>query len=77
VATDLWTHTQVLNEKMCILVEPEPEEMAKGIEFALSSDEAGERAEAARKMSQKNYTFSRYKQKIEQVLEKAFKHKNG
>jgi len=77
VATDLWTHTQVLNEKICILVKPEPEEMAKGIEFALSSDEAGERAEAARKMSQKNYTFSRYKQKIEQVLEKAFKHKNG
>ena len=77
VATDLWTHTQVLNEKICILVKPEPEEMAKGIEFALSSDEAGERAEAARKMSQEHYTFSRYKQKIEQVLEKAFKHKNG
>ncbi len=77
VATALWTHTQVINEKMCVLVKPEAEEMAKGIEFALTSDEAGERAEAARKMSQENYTFSRYKRKIEQVLEKAYKHKNG
>ena len=77
VATDLWTHTQVLNEKMCVLVKPEPEEMAKGIQFALSSDEAGSRAEAARKMSQKDYTFSKYKQKIGQVLEKARKNKYG
>jgi glycosyltransferase involved in cell wall biosynthesis len=77
VATDLWTHTQVLNEKMCVLVKPEPEEMAKGILFALSSDAAGSRAEAARRMSQKDYTFSKYKQKIGEVLEKARKNKYG
>jgi len=66
-----------LNEKMCVLVKPEPEEMARGIQFALTSDEAGSRAEAARNMSQKDYTFSKYKQKIGQVLEKAYKYKYG
>jgi len=71
VATDLWTHTQVLNEKMCILVKPKPKDMAEGIQFALFSDDARLRAAAAQEISAKNYTFSKYKQKIGEALDKA------
>jgi len=72
VATDLWTHTQVLNEKMCILVKPKPEDMAEGIQFALFNDDARLRAAAAQEISARNYTFSKYKQKIGEALDKAF-----
>lgn len=77
VATDLWTHTQVLNEKICKLVKPEPKDLARGILWALFNDQAKSRAEAAKHMSKKNYTFSNYTQKLEQVLNKAVRYKYG
>ncbi|MFO7980773.1 MAG: glycosyltransferase family 4 protein [Candidatus Aminicenantes bacterium] len=77
VATDLWTHTQVLDEKICILVKPEPEDLAKGILLALFNDQAKSKAETAKQMSKKNFTFSNYTQRLGQVLNKAVRYKYG
>ena len=71
VATNLWTHTQVLNNKISVLVEPEVESLAKGIYFALFNEEAKERARAAREMADREFTYPRYKKTISDVLEKA------
>lgn len=71
VATNLWTHTQVLNNKISVLVEPEVESLAKGIYFALFNEEAKERAQAAREMADREFTYPRYKKIISDVLEKA------
>ena len=35
VATRIWSHTQVLDDSVCFLVEPEPDSMAKGLLRAL------------------------------------------
>lgn len=75
VATDLWTHTQVLDEKICVLVKPEPEDMAKGILLALFNERAKSKAEAAKEISNRNYTFSNYKKKMEGVLKRAVRYR--
>jgi glycosyltransferase involved in cell wall biosynthesis len=69
VATNLWTHTQVLNDKISVLVDPTPESLAQGLSFALSSEEANERARAARELSEREYTYSNYLSKIRHCLE--------
>jgi len=71
VATNLWTHTQVLSEEISVLVEPDAECMAEGISFALFDDRARERANFAKENADRDYTYPRYKEKISQVLEKA------
>jgi glycosyltransferase involved in cell wall biosynthesis len=72
VATNLWTHTQVLNDKISVLVDPTPESLAQGLSFALSSEEANKKARAARELSEREYTYSNYLSKIRQCLEIAF-----
>lgn len=71
IATRLWTHTQVLNDRISVLVEPDAENMARGITFALFDAEASIRAKAAKEMAGREYTYSRYTEKINQVLAKA------
>lgn len=71
VATNLWTHTQVLSDRISVLVEPEAECLAEGITFALSDQRALERAKAAKEMAERSYTYPRYKEKISEVLDKA------
>jgi glycosyltransferase involved in cell wall biosynthesis len=68
VATRLWTHTQVLSERYAVLSDPNAEDFARGIEFALHSDEARTQAQAAREWAEKEYAPSRYLEKISQVL---------
>jgi hypothetical protein len=75
VATDLWTHSQVLSEKIAVLADPDPKSFAKGIHFALHDQKAAERALAAKKMAKKEYTFGNYKKKITEALEKALEGK--
>lgn len=75
VATNLWTHTQVLNEKIAVLAEPEPRSLADGILFALFDPEAAERAHAAKHMADTEYTRAKYNEKISRVLDKALKEK--
>lgn len=71
VATDLWTHSQVLSEKISILADPDPKSFAQGILFALQDQRASERALAAKRMAEREYTFDNYKKKIAAALEKA------
>jgi glycosyltransferase involved in cell wall biosynthesis len=71
VATNLWTHTQVLSEKIAVLVEPEPKSLAGGILFALFDREASERALAAKNMAETEFTCANYQAKISLALERA------
>ncbi|MGD8537096.1 MAG: glycosyltransferase family 4 protein [Candidatus Aminicenantes bacterium] len=71
VATNLWTHTQVLNDQISVLVEPDAECMAEGIAYALFDSRAQERARAAKENADRDYTYPRYKDKIAQVLDTA------
>lgn len=71
VATNLWTHTQVLTPRTAILSEPEPVSMAKGIAFALKEEEAQRRARTAQEFAEKEYTVQKYLEKIRLSLEKA------
>lgn len=71
VATKLWTHTQVLNEKIAILVEPDAKGMAAGIHKALFQAEGQKRAHTAKAYADREFTYSRYQEKITMVLEMA------
>jgi glycosyltransferase involved in cell wall biosynthesis len=71
VATNLWTHTQVLSDQIAVLVEPDAECMAEGISFALFDDRARERARFAKENADRDYTYPRYTDKISQILDKA------
>jgi len=71
VATNLWTHTQVLSPSHAVLADPDPESLAKGIRFALDSEEARERARSAKGLADREYTFRGYLEKMTRVLELA------
>ena len=71
VATNLYTHTQVLNDGIAVLVEPTPEAMAEGLSFALTSPEAQQRAGAAKELAEREYTYSAYKEKMDRSLRTA------
>lgn len=71
VATNLWTHTQVLSDEISVLVEPDAECMAEGITYALFDDRAQEKAIYAKEKAEREYTYPRYKEKISLVLGKA------
>jgi glycosyltransferase involved in cell wall biosynthesis len=68
VATRIWSHTQLLNERQAVLCDPEPAELARGIEFALHSGEARTRARSAKEWAEKEYAPARYAEKISWVL---------
>jgi glycosyltransferase involved in cell wall biosynthesis len=70
VATNIWSHTQVLDDTVCILVDPEPVSMAQGILAALN-DEAKRRqvVAAARKLYETKYSRSVYEGKIRRLLQ--------
>lgn len=70
VATKLWTHTQILDERISVLVKPDPESLAKGISFALHDPDVQKRAQAAREFADREYTYSKYLEKISLSLEK-------
>jgi glycosyltransferase involved in cell wall biosynthesis len=71
VATNLWTHTQVLTEDIAVLAAPDPASLARGLEFALKSEEAQGRARAARELSVREYIYPRYLEKMREALERA------
>ncbi len=78
VATNLWTHTQVLTEKTAVLVDPDPRSLARGLMFALFDRDAHRRALNAKAFAESEFTFANYKRKITQVLETALaNHKKG
>lgn len=69
LATRLLPHTQILNEKISILVKPDGKSMAEGISFALHSKEAKGRARETKEWAEREYIYSRYLEKIKKTLE--------
>lgn len=61
VATDLWTHTQVLTPEVAVLVAPRPEDFADGI-LRLIEEPALRQSigDAARRLAQERYSYDYY-----------------
>lgn len=69
VATNIYSHTQVLDEQVAYLVNPEPEAMARGILEALADGREGNpRALAARQLYDTKYARPIYEGKMERLL---------
>jgi len=75
VATNLYTHTQVLNEGISILVEPTAEGLAEGLAMALTSPAAQARARAARDLADREYTLSAYLERMDRCLRTALENR--
>ncbi len=75
VATSLWTHSQILNDKIAILVDPDADSLAAGIRFALFDKESLAVARAAKSLADRKYILPKYMEKIKLVLAKA-KHRD-
>jgi glycosyltransferase involved in cell wall biosynthesis len=73
VVTDLWTHTQVVDERIAILAQPEPGALGRAIAFALTSEEAQSRARAAADLAAREYVYPRYREKMAAVLRLAIR----
>ena len=70
VATRIYSHTQVLDDNVAFLVEPEPEDLARGIIEALSNEtEAKQKAKNAQLLYQEKYSRAVYTQKMINLLE--------
>jgi glycosyltransferase involved in cell wall biosynthesis len=69
VATRIWSHTQVLDERVCYLVDPSPESLANGIVEALDDlGRTSERVTSARALYEREYARPVYEGKIRQLL---------
>lgn len=71
VATDIYSHRQVLDDTVAFLTEPRPEAFARGIVAALT--EAGQRekrAQAARRLYAQKYSREVYVAKMRRLLER-------
>jgi glycosyltransferase involved in cell wall biosynthesis len=71
VATDLWTHTQVLNERIAVLTRPDAQSLAAGLIFALENEEARSRAREAKRLADRDFVYPAYLSKITEALRKA------
>ena len=71
VATRLWTHTQVLDNQVAVLVRPNPQSLAEGLTFALFNPKAGDLARRAKAKADREYTPQAYLAKIREALNKA------
>lgn len=70
VATNIWSHTQVLNEQVCFLVDPTPESMAEGLLTALTrTDDAQRVAAAARELYDTAYARPIYERKMRRFFD--------
>lgn len=72
VATNLYTHTQVLNPDVAVLVEPNADALAQGILSILENPSLARKLSAqAQQLSEDKYSFRAYIQKTQQVLQMA------
>jgi len=70
VATRIYSHTQVLTDDVAFLVEPNPQEMAKGILAAISNKNLSkEKVDKALELYNKEYSRPVYKSKLKKLLE--------
>jgi glycosyltransferase involved in cell wall biosynthesis len=74
VATNIRTHTQVLDANAALLVNPEPEAFARGILSVLDDPALAVRlGEGARQLAEARYGYKLILQKTEQVLQMAMR----
>jgi glycosyltransferase involved in cell wall biosynthesis len=71
IATDLWTHSQVLDQSIAFLVEPKGDSLAAGLRQALFTPEGEVRARRAQEKADAEFTFARYREKLDLILTKA------
>lgn len=70
VATRIYSHTQVLDDSVAFMVEPEPDDMARGIVRALTSEADRKRiAQNARNLYEEAYSRPVYEWKMGRILE--------
>lgn len=70
VATNIYSHTQVLNEDVAFLVPPTPEGLAEGVVRAMTqAQEAEKRTAQARRMYAEHYSRPIYEDKMRRLLE--------
>ena len=68
VATNCYTHTQVLNNEVALLVEPDPESFAQGIKkLSKDSNLCDTIVRNAMKLSETKYSYNEYIKKTEAV----------
>lgn len=71
VATRIESHTQVLDDSVCVLAEPEPAALAEGLLTALEGGEGvRRRAERARQLYDERYSRSAYRARLASVLDR-------
>ncbi len=69
VATNIYSHTQILNDSVAFLTAPEPVDMARGILNALNDeDERKSRIESAKKLYEEKYSREIYTGKMKSLL---------
>jgi glycosyltransferase involved in cell wall biosynthesis len=69
VATNIYSHTQVLNDEVAFLVELDPKDMGQGILIALTDhQERKRRAEAAKRLYADQYSRQVYTEKMRSLL---------
>jgi glycosyltransferase involved in cell wall biosynthesis len=69
VATNIYSHTQVLTDDVCFLVDPTPQGMADGLARALDEPgEAARRVAGARHLYETAYSRQAYEQKMRDLL---------
>lgn len=70
VATKIYSHTQVLNDDVAFLVEPEPQDMARGILAALAPHGEGQqKATNAQRLYEQQYSRTVYTDKMKTLLD--------
>jgi glycosyltransferase involved in cell wall biosynthesis len=70
VATNIYSHTQVLTSEVAFLVDPTPEAIGEGIAQALNQkNETEKKVSAAKKMYEEKYSRAVYTQKLKKLLE--------
>ena len=69
VATRIWSHTQVLTDDVCILVEPEPNAMAQGMLKAIDDEAHLAHVVRAKLLYERVYSRPAYEAKVRRLLE--------
>lgn len=70
VATRIWSHTQVLDDSVCFLADPDADSLADGLVAALTDAAgAGERVRNAMALYEREYSRPVYERKIRRLLE--------
>ena len=71
VATAIYSHTQVLTDDVCFLVEPEPKAFGEGLRLALTEPEAAaQKSAGALALYEKEYSRTAYETKLKALFEK-------